>query len=218
MTIRIALVEDHPVVVDGLVAALRDRPDIEVVGSAGTIADARRLVATVDCDVVLLDLRLPDGSGIDLLREAGTKESGPAFLVLSSFLTPEYVAAAFALGASGFLLKTSPTDEILGVVREIAAGRLAFTPDQLRASRSAAWAPLTGREHDVLEGLMRGRSNDELAADLGVSRKTVESYITRLLARYGVTTRTELALLVERGQILDLPVRDPARRPGAARP
>lgn len=212
MTIRIAFVEDHPVVVDGLVAALRDRPDVEVVGRAGTLAEARSLIATVDADVVLLDLRLPDGSGIDLLREASTRESGPAFLVLSSFLSPEYVSAAIALGAGGFLLKTSPTDEILSAIREIAAGRLTFTREQLRASRTAAWAPLTPREHSVLDGIVRGRSNDELAADLGVSRKTVEAYVTRLLARFGVMSRTELALLVERGQLLDLPVWDPPIR------
>ena len=213
MTTRLLVVEDHPIVVDGLVAAFRDRPEVEVVGRAATLAEARELIRSTPCDVVLLDLRLPDGSGIDLLHELGNAPSGPAFLVLSSFLTTEYVSAAIALGAGGFLLKTSPADEILAAVREIADGRLAFTPEQLRASRTAAWAPLTGRERAILDGVMRGRSNDELAGDVGAARKTVEANITRLLARFGLMTRTELAVHAERGQLLDLPVTKRRRSP-----
>jgi DNA-binding NarL/FixJ family response regulator len=211
MSIRLVVVEDHPIVVDGLIASLRSRPEVEVVGQAGTLADARTLIRSVECDVVLLDLRLPDGSGIDLLSDAHPEDSGPAFLVLSSFYTTEYVSAAIALGASGFLLKTSPSEEILAAVLEIAGGRLAFTPDQLRSARTAAWAPLTDREHQILDGVLRGRSNDELSGDLGVSRKTVEAYITRLLARFGLVTRTELAVHAERGQLLDLPIREVGR-------
>jgi DNA-binding NarL/FixJ family response regulator len=93
----------------------------------------------------------------------------------------------------------------------VAGGGLAFTLEQLRASRSAAWAPLTEREHAVLDGIQRGRSNDELAGDLGLSRKTIEGYITRLLVRFGAVTRTELAIRAERGQILDLPVKNTKR-------
>ena len=124
-------------------------------------------------------------------------------------MTPEFVSAAVALGAAGFLLKTSPVEEIVAAIAVIAEGGLAFTPEQLRASRNASWAPLTEREHQVLGGVMAGRSNDELAMDIGLARKTVEAYITRLLARYGVMTRTELAVLADRGLILDLPTRRP---------
>lgn len=211
MTIRLVLVEDHPVVVDGLKTALRDRTEVAVVGQAATVAQARVVLGSTACDVVLLDLRLPDGSGIELLREASQDPSGPAFLVLSSFLTTEYVSASIALGASGFLLKTSPVDDILGAITLIAAGGLAFTPDQLRASRTAAWAPLADREHDILGGILLGRSNDELAGDLGIASKTVEAYITRLLARFGAVTRTDLAVQVERRQVLDLPIRKSKR-------
>lgn len=100
-------------------------------------------MAARTCDVVLLDLRLPDGSGIELLEEAAAEDDAPAFLVLSSFMTPEYVAATLTLGAGGFLLKTASSDEILEAIRVVADGRLAFTADQLRAARGAAWAPLT---------------------------------------------------------------------------
>jgi DNA-binding NarL/FixJ family response regulator len=204
MTIRLVIVEDHPIVVDGLLSAFREHPEVEVVGRPGTLGEARSVLASTLCDVVLLDLRLPDGSGIDLLSDAHGK-GGPAYLVLSSFLTMQYVSASIALGAGGFLLKTAPTDEILAAISEIAAGGLAFTDDQLRASRTASWAPLTSREHEVLVGVVGGRSNDELAGDLGLSRKTVEAHVARLFARFGVASRTELAVLAERGQILDLP-------------
>lgn len=196
---------------DGLRAAFRAHEGIEVVGQAATLQEARDLLARTTCDVVLLDLRLPDGSGIELLREARDLDDPPSFLVLSSFLTPAYVSAAIALGASGFLLKTSPVEDILEAVDQIVNGRLAFTPEQLRASRGAAWAPFTRREHKIIEAIIRGRSNDEIAMDLGIAKKTVEAYVSRLLARFGLMTRTELAIHAERGQLLDLPVRDSAR-------
>ena len=208
--VRVVLIDDHPLVVDGIKASLQAEPSIGVVGQAGSLAEARRLLLTTPCDVVLLDLRLPDGSGIELLYER-LNDVGPAFLVLSSFLTEEYVSAAIALGASGFLLKTGPVRDLITAIKQIADGALAFTADQLRASRRAAWAPLTEREHDLLRGVMDGRSNDELAGDLGVSRKSIEGYLSRMFARFGVMTRTELAVHVEREQLLDLPA-SPAKR------
>ncbi len=209
MTIRVAIVEDHPVVIRGLAAALGARDGIELVGAARTLAEARALLASTPCDVVLLDLRLPDGSGVDLLRASG--DDGPAFVVLSSFMTPEYVSAAIAMGASGFLLKTSETEDIEAAVTTAASGALAFTGEQLREARRAAWAPLTPRERAVLAGVMAGRSNDELTGDLGLSKKTVEGYITRLLARFGLATRTELAVKAERDLLLELPTAERRR-------
>jgi DNA-binding NarL/FixJ family response regulator len=212
MTIRVLVVEDHPIVVSGIAATLGAAPDIEVVGSATTLGRARASLASVSCDVVLLDLRLPDGSGIELLEEAATRDDAPAFLVLSSFMTPEYVAATMTLGAGGFLLKTAGSDEIQDAIRTVADGRLAYSAEQLRAARGGAWAPLTPREHSLLAGIAAGRTNDELAFDLGLSSKTVEKHLARLFVRFGVMTRTELALVVERAAVLDLPTQE--RRPG----
>ncbi len=216
MTIRIAIVEDHPVVTRGLAAALGTREGLELAGTAKSLAEARAMLASTPCDVVLLDLRLPDGSGVELLRAA--RGEGPAFVVLSSFMTPEYVSAAIAMGASGFLLKTSETEDIEAAVTTAASGALAFTGEQLREARRASWEPLTARERAVLAGVMAGRSNDELTGDLGLSKKTVEGYITRLLARYGLATRTELAVKAERELLLDLPTaeRRHASGPGAS--
>jgi DNA-binding NarL/FixJ family response regulator len=181
------------------------------VAQARTLAEARRILDAESIDVALLDLRMPDGSGTDLLDDARGFAAPPAFVVLSTFMTPQYVDAAIALGASGFLLKTAPIDEIVATVLLVAGGRLAFSVDQLRASRRIGWAPLTKREHAVIEGVIAGDSNDELSASLGVSRKTVEAYLSRLFARFGVLTRTELAVRAEREHWLELPIerRDP---------
>jgi DNA-binding NarL/FixJ family response regulator len=211
VTTRVLIVEDHPIVADGLRAALAGRLDLEVVARADTVASARALLDSVPCDVVLLDLRLPDGSGVELL-ETACHVDGPAFLVLSSFDNPEYVAAATRLGASGFLLKTAPTGDILAAIVAVADGRVLFTGDEVRAARTGASLALTARERAVVAGLVRGRSNDELAGDLSVSRKTVEAYVTRLLARYGFASRTELAIHADRAGLLDLPTRE-ARSP-----
>jgi DNA-binding NarL/FixJ family response regulator len=206
ITISLLLVDDHPIIVAGLSAALAEDPNIDIVGTAGTLADARTGIARLNPDVVLLDLRLPDGSGTELLAESQSQQGGPAFIVLSTFLTAQYVNAAIALGASGFLLKTSPVAEIVRAVVDVVGGRLAFTAEQLHASRRAGWTPLTRREHDIIDGVMQGRSNDELSSALALSRKTVEAYLSRLFERFEVATRTELAILAEREQWLDLPV------------
>ncbi len=216
MTVRVAIVEDHPVVTRGFAVALGAREGLELVGAAKTLAEARALLASTPCDVVLLDLRLPDGSGVELLREAG--DDGPAFVVLSSFMTPEYVSAAIAMGASGFLLKTSETAEIEAAVATAASGALAFSAEQLRESRRAAWQPLTATERTVLAGVLAGRSNDELTGDLGLSKKTVEGYITRLLARFGLATRTELAVKTERDLLLELPTAERGRASSHGKP
>lgn len=206
VTTGLLLVDDHPLVLDGLRAALERYDDITIVAEASTLASARDQMGNPAVDVILLDLRLPDGSGTELLREAQELPAPPAIIVLSSFMTPQYINAVISLGASGFLLKTAPTDEILAAVAVVADGRLAFSADQIRMSRIVGWAPLTPREHDIIAGIMAGRSNDELSADLGVARKTVEAYLSRLFIRFDVATRTELGILAEREQLLALPV------------
>lgn len=211
MTIRVLIIDDHPLVVEGLLGALGRNPAITVVGTAGTLAEARREIEAEGPDIALLDLRLPDGSGTEILSEYQTLEAAPAFIVLSTFLTTQYVNAAIALGASGFLLKTSSTDEIVAAIEDVVGGRLAFTAEQLRASWRAGWTPLTGRERAIIAGVMAGRSNDELSMDLSISRKTVEAYLGRLFDRFNVVTRTELAVLAEREQWLALPTQRTGR-------
>ena len=201
---RVAVIDDHPVVTDGLSLALARTPDIEVAWTAATLEAARAaLVADPDVDVVLLDVRLPDGSGLDLLP--GRRIDKPAFLVLSSWDRPQYAAAAFKRGAAGYLLKLAPMPEIVSAVHKVAAGGLAFEARQLAVIRETP--ALTQRELQVICLVAQGYSNDEIAARLDIARKTVEAYLTKLFERWGFATRTELALWAEREGWLETGVR-----------
>lgn len=194
--IRVVVIDDHPIVLGGLRESLRGHGDITVVGEAQSLEEARRVLATAVPDVVLVDIRLSDGSGLDLLGER--QDGGGAWIVLSSFDTPRYVAASVEMGADGFLLKTAPLDDVVEAIRRVAAGGTAFEARHLQAVRQLRRVRLTRRERQVVERLVAGRSNDEIGADLGLSRKTVEAHLTRLYQRFGVTSRTELAVLAER--------------------
>lgn len=200
--IRVLLVDDHPLVIDGLRRTLEQQPDMTVIDAVADLAAAEAVLAAKQVDVAIVDIRLPDGSGLELLREGA---AAPAFVMLSSFDTPQYQHAALRLGAAGYLLKTAPSDEIVTAVRRVATGGFAFAQRVSRTVAPGHWKQPTGREIDIVRGVMDGRSNDEIGADLGLSRKTVEAYLSRLFHRYGVTTRTELALRAERERWLDIP-------------
>jgi DNA-binding NarL/FixJ family response regulator len=205
VAVRVALVDDHPIVLLGLAAALATMPEVRVVGTASSLETARHLLKVTQPEVVLLSLQLPDGSGAVLLEEAVRHEHRPAFVILSTFVTEQYMKAAITLGARGFVLENAPTNQIAQTVLRVAGGATAFTPAQLRASQVEPWTPLPKRDHDIIEGVTAGLSNDELSAKLTVSRKTVEAHLSRLFGRFEVAGRTELAVRVEREHALDLP-------------
>jgi DNA-binding NarL/FixJ family response regulator len=213
--IRVLLVDDHPLVTERLEARLRSESDLSVVSTASSMGAAKAALNHNTADVVISDVRLPDGSGFELLDWTTSLPAPPRFIMLSSFDTPQYIDAAQRLGASGFILKTTPTEEIVQAVRRVHAGGSSFPLELVRAGAQSPWKPLTSRERDVLDGLMRARSNDEIASDLGISRKTVEAYLSRLFARAGAMSRTELAIRAERERWLDMP---PAHRSAAERP
>lgn len=197
--IRVAVVDDHPVFRDGTAALLAREADIEVVGQGGTIADARAILrADAAPDVLILDVRLGEDSGLTLLGDVGQT----AVIVFSAFDYPQYHHVALRAGAAGFVPKSVETRELVEAVRAAAAGKLVFD------RRAGDPAPdLTPRERDVVRLVADGRTNDEVGAALGVSAKTVEAHLGRIFERSGVQSRTELATKAIREGWLELPSR-----------
>jgi DNA-binding NarL/FixJ family response regulator len=198
--IRLAVVDDHPAIAAALTGAIAGRTDLEIVGSATTAAAALELVERTAPDLVICDLWL-DGEpgGLDVLAAltAPARRPAPRVLVLSGFDQPSFLRAAFEGGAAGYLSKASPLEEIVEAILAVARGETRFPPVTLRALRDAPRRPSV-REMSAIRLLARGASNDEIAVGLGISIKTVESHLRRLFGRYGVLSRTELAMLAVR--------------------
>ncbi len=200
--IRIAIVDDHPIVLHGLRTALSTVDDFEITASGGTLAEAREIADRSDVEVLLLDIRLPDGNGLELLSEI-SRRGRPAVLVLSTFRSRQYVAAALRFGANGFLLKTTPLKELIAAIRSIADGGTAFSNEQIREGQGG-FVKLTDRERDIVRLVLEGKSNDEIAVVLSTSRKTVEYHLSRMYERFGIMTRVELALRADHDGWLDI--------------
>ena len=204
--IRVAIVDDHPVVRQGIGALLASQPEIEVVGSADSVDSALELIRQSPIDVLLLDIRLGTDSGLRLLRDASVGPDGatrpplPAVVVLSAYDYPQYADAALRLGAAGFVIKSAPLEELLDAIRRAAAGGLAFAV-RPRPGQSH----ISPRELEVVRLVVDGRSNDEIGAQLGIGVKTVETHLRRLFERLGVASRTELAARAIREGWLDIP-------------
>ena len=210
MTIRLAIVDDHPMVTDGLDAALATIADIEVVARGRSLAEARELLVRADLDVILLDVRLEDGNGIQALSERGPR-SRPAVLVMSSFKTTQHVAAASRFGAAGFLLKTVPLPTLVEAIRAVHAGSSVFTQEQLQKG----FVTLTPRERQIVRLAMDGLSNKEIGGRLGMSPKTVESHLTEIYVRFGIAGgRIELSFRAAEEGWLDI---DPPMAVGVPR-
>jgi DNA-binding NarL/FixJ family response regulator len=195
--IRVVLVDDHPAILDAVGSAVHDAPDLELAGTARSLDDALALLAvTPDVEVVVSDVQLAgEAEGLRLLDALGS--DGPSLLFLSSFDQPPLVRTAFDRGAAGYLLKTSELPDILDAIRTVAGGGTAFSAAMLRTIRNAPRRP-SDREVEVLTLVCAGATNDEIGGRLGVSDKTVESHLRRLFDRYGVLSRTELAVLALR--------------------
>jgi DNA-binding NarL/FixJ family response regulator len=195
--IRLVVVDDHPAIAAAVAAATADRDDIELVGRATGVDEAIALIDDVRPDVVLCDIWLGGApTGLDLL-EAMADRPSPRILVLSGFEQASFLRAAFEGGAAGYLSKASDLDVVLEAVEAVAGGATRFPDVTLNALRDAPRRP-SAREVEALRLLARGSTNDEIAMGLGISIKTVESHLRRLFGRYGVLSRTELAMLAVR--------------------
>jgi DNA-binding NarL/FixJ family response regulator len=200
-TIRVAIVDDHPVLRDGTAALLAGQPGIEIVGTASSLDEARALVGTTAVDVLLLDIRLGTESGLTLLTRGSGAGPGPAVVVVTAYDYAQYAEAALRLGAAGFVLKTAPLGELVAAVERAAAGGMAFGV----RPRPGSAARLSARELDVVRLVVDGRSNDEIGTALGIGAKTVESHLRRMFERLDVASRTELATRALREGWLEVP-------------
>jgi len=209
---RVVIADDEPLVRRSLRTILGAHSDLAVVGEADGAGGATELAIRLRPDVLLLDIRMPDGDGLETLRrlrEAGLLEGdGLRVLILTTFDLDEYVDEALALGAAGFLVKTARYEELVAAVRAVEAGGAPLAPSVARRvvahyRRAVLFegealrrlAVLTDRERDVLAVLANGRSNAEIAADLHVSVHTVKSHISSLLAKLGLRDRAQVVAL-----------------------
>ncbi|MFL5841407.1 MAG: response regulator [Thermoleophilaceae bacterium] len=207
--IRVLLADDQAMVRAGFRMILNAEPDLEVVGEAGggggAVTNARALAP----DVILMDIRMPDMNGIEATRRIVTSEESPRVLVLTTFDLDEYVYEALRAGASGFLLKDAPEDQLLAAIRVVAAGGSLFAPSVTRrliqrfaeahvpgpSEAAPELAELTDREREVLRLVARGLSNGEIAAELVVSEHTAKSHVSSILRKLGLRDRVQAVVL-----------------------
>jgi two-component system nitrate/nitrite response regulator NarL len=195
--IRVLIADDHAVVREGIRRILDGEPEFSIVGEAGTAADAVRLAGAHQPDVVVLDITMPGGSGLDAASAIRTEAPGAAVLMLSMHDHAEYVRESMRAGAQGYLLKDSAATELRQAVRAVHRGERYFAaagaPDG--ADAGGALAGLTPRERDVLRGIARGRTNKEIAADLNIGTRTVETHRESLMRKVGIRTIAGLTML-----------------------
>ncbi|MEU7835513.1 MULTISPECIES: response regulator transcription factor [unclassified Nonomuraea] len=191
--IRLLVVDDHPVVRDGLSSMFARDPDFEVVGEAADGAEAVRLAETLRPDVVLMDLRMPGMDGVSATRALAGGGTGVRVLVLTTYDTDSHVLPAIEAGATGYLLKDAPRDELLRAVRATARGEAVLAPSAaallMSRVRSSASGPLSQRELEVLQLVAAGGTNREAAAQLFITEATVKSHLLNIYGKLGVGDR-----------------------------
>jgi two-component system response regulator NreC len=204
MKIRLMLVDDHQVVRSGLRMLLAAESDVEIVGEAGTAAEALKAVRELNPQVILMDIGLPDMSGIDATREIKRTNPGVAVVALTIHEDEEYFFKMLEAGAGGYVPKRAAPEELLTAIRTVAAGEVYLYPslakllvrDYLAQDRSGEAAntisELTDREQEVLRYLAEGSNNDEIAAALVISVKTVARHRENIMRKLGLHSRAEL--------------------------
>ena len=203
--LRVLVVDDHPVVRQGTRGIL-ESAGLEVVGEAGTAEDALELLADTVPDIVLVDVRLPGASGIELVAELKRRQPAAKAIVLSSYGDPSYVTAALEAGANGYLLKTSSDDELVSAIRSAALGATVLDSSVsagLVSSRPATMQLLTDREHEIVELVIKGLPNKVIAHELAVSKSTVDAHLGHLFRKLGVSSRAELVAWAARHGMVD---------------
>ncbi|KAB8192037.1 response regulator [Nonomuraea phyllanthi] len=212
--IRVFLLDDHEVVRRGVAALLDSEDDIEVIGEAGTAESAIARIPALEPDVAVLDVRLPDGNGVDVCREVRSRVPGLACLMLTSFADDDALFDAVMAGAAGYVLKQIHGSDLVGAVRTVASGQSLLDPrttaamlQRLReqATRKDPLAALTEQERHILDLIGEGLTNRQIGERMFLAEKTVKNYVSNLLAKLDMQRRTQAAALAarlraERGQ------------------
>jgi DNA-binding NarL/FixJ family response regulator len=209
-TIKVLIADDHEVVRSGLKTLLANT-DIEVMGEVATGESAVKFALEKNPDVVLMDIRMPEGDGLTALGRIKLDKPDMPILMLSTFDNPTYIARSVALGASGYLLKGCTREQLLKGIHTAASGESAWTRDELRRVTGAlatprlaadVEVPLTQRESEVLRQLAYGLTNKEIAAALHISYETVKEHVQHILRKIGVSDRTQAAVWAVRKQLV----------------
>ena len=207
MTFRVFIVDDHEVVRRGLIDLINAEDDLNVVGDAGNVHDALRQIVDLQPDVAVLDVRLPDGSGVELCREVRSIAPKVHTLMLTSYADDEALLGAILAGASGYALKDIKGEDLLNTIRIIARGDStldAHAAERVRSrlrkagSAAAELDDLTDQERRVIELIGEGLTNRQIAERMSLAEKTVKNYVSSLLAKLGLERRTQAAALAVR--------------------
>ena len=204
--IRLLLVDDHEIVRRGLRELLESNEDLQVVAEAGSLAQAEEIDLDL-IDVAVLDVRLPDGSGVDLCRTIREHRPDLACLMLTSFADNEAMNASVLAGARGYVLKNVRGDDLISAIRRVAQGEMLLSDDQIARARERLrrqisedmrLESLSAQERKILELLSEGLSNREIAAEMFLAEKTVKNYVSNILLKLGLSRRAEAAAFMAR--------------------
>lgn len=206
--VRVLVVDDDALVRKGLILLLQGAEDVEVVGEASDGDEVPAAIASTSPDVVLMDIRMARVDGVEATRRLRSHPGAPEVVVLTTFDTDQNVLAAIQAGATGFLVKDTPPEEVVEAIRRVARGDAILSADATRrlldravveeAARSRARRELDGlseREHEVALAIADGRSNAEIAGDLYMSVATVKAHVSHIFTKLGLTNRTQIAVL-----------------------
>lgn len=211
MTIRLLLADDHDLLRLGFQALLASHDDLEIIAEAANGDQAYEAVAAYNPDLVVLDVRMARGDGLNCLGRLKLEYPDLPVLMISSYDNPTYVARAVALGASGYLLKSSTGEELVEAIRAVAAGESVWKREALRRMTGAlatprlnvdVEVPLTQRESEVLQQMALGLTNKEIALVLGISYETVKEHVQHVLRKVGVADRTQAAVWAVRSGLV----------------
>src|SRR5215469_10887838 len=203
--IRVLMVDDHPLLSEGLAAVIQSQPDMVPVGQASSGREAIQLFDQYRPDVTLMDLRLPDMTGIDAMVAIRAKFPEARFIILTTFAGDAEIQRALEAGARAYVLKTMPPNELVDVIRQVHAGKKKI-PSEIAAHLAEHYSDerLTGREVDILRQLAGGNRNRDIADKLFISEETVKAHLKHIMEKLGANDRTQAVAIGARRGIIQL--------------